>query len=217
MKTAFRSISPSIINKAFLKPLSIPVAFLCGRLVVWFRVQGLNSSCNITTTAAVCVEMHSRIQQNGVKDWHTTTLEQFQKQLQVPRSGPVVSLLRSGRKHKLVRMVRSQPKNTKWQVYNDLEAAGQVTVSTVSWEASRHEGSSWSRHNILKLDWSLLLITWTQWAATCSEDRRWGLLPREHQTCCQAWCWWYDAVGTISKFFRKAWNHQQTLGFSWVF
>ena len=87
------------------------------------------------------------------------SLEAISKQLQVPRStvqtsvckdevhGTVLSLPRSGRKHKLspaaerklVRMV-SQQKTNKKQVCNELEAAGrQVSVSTVRCVLHQHE------------------------------------------------------------------------------
>ena len=80
------------------------------------------------------------------------SLGAISKQLQVPRStvqtivckyklhGIVVSLPRSGRKcklspaaeRKLVRMVKSQPRTTKKQVWDEIEADGtQVSVSTV--------------------------------------------------------------------------------------
>ena len=64
--------------------------------------------------------------------------------------------------NKLVRMVKSQPKNTKKQVCNELEAAGrQLSVSTVklSWEAAVQDRSSWSRWGTLQLNWSLLLCS----------------------------------------------------------
>lgn len=87
------------------------------------------------------------------------SLAAISKQLQVPRAtvqtivckykvhGTVVSLPRSGRKRKLspaserklVRMVKSQPRTTKKQVCNALEAAGtQVSVSTVKRVLHRH-------------------------------------------------------------------------------
>ena len=37
-----------------------------------------------------------------------------------------------------------------------------VFYINMSWEAAVLERSSWSRHSTLKLDWSLLLITWTK-------------------------------------------------------
>lgn len=87
------------------------------------------------------------------------SLGAISKQLQVPRStvqtivckykvhGIVVSLPRSGRKRKLspaaerklVRMVKSQPRTTKKQVCDELEAAGtKVSVSTVKRVLHRH-------------------------------------------------------------------------------
>ena len=54
--------------------------------------------------------------------------------------------------------------------------------------------TSWYRHRTLKLDWSVLLITWTekkhsggkrirpQSASICLEERRWSLHHREHHT-----------------------------------
>lgn len=78
--------------------------------------------------------------------------------------------LSAAAERKLVRMVKSQPRTTKKQFCNELEAAGtQVPVFTASmlsitrdWEVAVQEGSHCLRSGTFRHDWSLLLIAWTK-------------------------------------------------------
>ena len=58
--------------------------------------------------------------------------------------------------------VKSQTKATKKQEDSCQCSQSSVFYINMSWEAAVQERSSWSRCRTLKLDWSLLLITWTK-------------------------------------------------------
>ena len=63
--------------------------------------------------------------------------------------------------------VNQKPPKSRSAVNKKLDDSCQFPHTSVfsintSWEAAVQERSSWSRRNTLKLDWSLLLITWTK-------------------------------------------------------
>ena len=102
----------------------------------------------------------------------------------------------------------------------------------MSWEAAVQERSSWSRSNTLKLDWSLLLITWyyavgllcCQWIC-CSKYSQWkndkgGLSPnssgkpqiisRRLALGCSLVFQQDNNLKHTSAVIKECWNHART-------
>ena len=142
------------------------------RTCILWQIHRLDSAIN--TTMWKFKELSTDLKE-PVIDLKKTgkSLGAFSKQLQVPRSTvqstvgnykvhcPAVSLPPSGKKSPAAEK-ESLLKNHKKTSLQWIRSCSSVFFINMSWEAAMQERSSCSRHCILKLNSSLLLIPWTK-------------------------------------------------------